>query len=79
MKEVSSASPLTKVVALTAAGNSSFAIVIPLLESVVSLDGVCDREGTFDEHRDEGEEFKFSSGISSFTRGLESRDLGVPE
>lgn len=62
------------------AGNSSLAMLKPLLESVVSLDGVCDLEGAVDEHRDEGDEFIFSSGISSLlTRGLESRDLGVPE
>lgn len=55
----------------------------PLLDSVVScdLDGVWDLEAAFDEHRDEGDEFMFSSGISSLllTRGLESRDFGVPE
>lgn len=45
-----------------------------------NLDGVCEREGAFDEHRDDGDEFKFSRGISSFpTLGLESRDFGVPE
>lgn len=52
----------------------------PLLESVVNLEGVCDREAEFDEHLDEGEEFKFSNGISSLlARGLESLDFGVPE
>lgn len=34
----------------------------------------------FDEHLDDGLELRFSRGISSFfTRGLESRDFGVPE
>lgn len=58
----------------------SFATLKPA-ESVDSLDGVCDREGTADEHLDDPAEFKFSSGISSLvTRGLESRDVfGVPE
>lgn len=52
----------------------------PLLESVVNLEGVCDREAEFDEHLDEGEEFKFSNGISSLlARGLDSLDFGVPE
>jgi hypothetical protein len=48
----------------------------PLFDSVANLDGVCDLE----EHLDEGVEFIFSIGISSLlTRGLESRDLGVPD
>lgn len=52
----------------------------PLLESVDNLDGVCDLDAAFEEHRDDGDEFKFSNGISSLlTRGLESRDFGVPE
>lgn len=61
-------------------GNASFATLSPLLESVESLDGVCDLDGALDEHRDDGDEFKFSKGISSLlARGLESLDLGVPE
>lgn len=33
-----------------------------------------------EEHLEEGDEFKFSNGMSSLlTRGLESLDLGVPE
>lgn len=61
-----------------ATGTVSFATLKPLLESVVNLEGVCDREAVFDEHLDEL--LKFSSGISSLlTRGLESRDFGVPE
>ena len=52
----------------------------PLLESVESLEGVCERDGTFEEHRDDPAELRFSRGISSLlTRGLESRDFGVPE
>jgi hypothetical protein len=60
------------------AGSASFAMLKPLLESVDSLEGVCDREGTADEHLEEPAELRFSNGISS--RGLESRlDFGVPE
>lgn len=51
-----------------------------MLESVDSRDGVWDLEAGFEEHLDEGVEFKFSSGISSLlTLGLPSLDLGVPE
>lgn len=58
----------------------SFAKLKPLLESVVNREGVCDREAEFDEHLEEGEEFRFSNGISSLlTRGLDSLDFGVPE
>lgn len=61
-------------------GSASFAMLRPLLESVESLDGVCDREGAADEHLEDPAEFKCSRGISSLlTRGLESRDFGVPE
>ncbi len=62
---------------------ASFAIENPFVESVASLDGVCDLDGTFEEHRDDGLEFKFSKGISSDIgremRGLDSLDFGVPE
>lgn len=52
----------------------------PLLESVDNLEGVCDLDGTLEEERDDGLEFRFSNGISSLLmRGLDSRDLGVPE
>lgn len=53
----------------------------PLLESVESREGVCDREGTVDEHLEEPAELRFSKGISSLLiRGLQSRDdFGVPE
>lgn len=65
---------------MIASGVISLATLNPLLESVDSREGVCDLDGTFDEHRDDGLEFKFSNGISSLlTRGLESRDFGVPE
>lgn len=75
MKEVSSELPTASSPLATGAAS-----LLPLLESVVSLDGVCDRDAAVDEHRDDGDEFKFSSGISSLlTRGLISRDFGVPE
>lgn len=62
-------------------GSASLAMLSPLLESVESREGVCDRDGTVDEHREEPAELRFSRGISSLlTRGLESReDFGVPE
>jgi hypothetical protein len=61
-------------------GSASLAMLRPLLESVDSLDGVWEREGTVDEHRDDPAELRFSRGISSLLmRGLESRDFGVPE
>lgn len=51
-----------------------------MLESVDNLDGVWDLDGTLDEHREDGLELRFSKGISSLlTRGLASRDFGVPE
>lgn len=79
MNEVSSECPTTTS-PLAVDGIISFATVSPLLESVVSLDGVCDLDGALDEQRDDGDEFKFSRGISSLlTRGLESRVFGVPE
>lgn len=54
--------------------------------SSVNREGVCDREGAFEEFRETGLAFcerrKSSNGISSErglgTRGLDSRDLGVP-
>jgi hypothetical protein len=73
MKEVSSET------GTSTTGRASFAILSPLLESVDSLEGVCDLDGAAEEHLDEPAEFKFSSGISSLSRGLESRDFGVPE
>jgi hypothetical protein len=65
------------------AGAASFAIDSVLVSA--NLDGVWERDGALDEHRDEELEFKFSIGISSddscvvTTRGLESLDLGVPD
>ncbi len=64
-------------------GNESWG-EIPLLDSMPNLEGVCDRDGTFDEFLDDGLElfFKSSIGISSErgrSRGLFSRDLGVPD
>lgn len=52
----------------------------------INREGVCDRDGAFEEFRETGLAFcerrKSSSGISSDrglgTRGLDSRDLGVP-
>lgn len=62
-------------------GRASLITTGPLtVESIVRiLDGVWDLDAEFDEHRDEGEELRFSSGISSLviTRGLESLDFGV--
>lgn len=60
---------------------------MPLLESVVNRDGVCDLDGAFEEFLDDGlgfcERLKSSIGISSergrANRGLLSRDLGVFE
>lgn len=78
MKDVSSECPVAS--SPLTSGATSFAMLNPLLESVVSLEGVCDREAEFDEHLDDGDEFRCSSGISSLlTRGLESLDFGVPE
>jgi hypothetical protein len=80
MNEVSSDELSTAASSPFGTGTASLAITRPLLESVDSREGVCDRDATFEEHLDEGDEFKFSSGISSLlTRGLESRDFGVPE
>lgn len=82
MKLVSSdlrkTTPPFAVVAAIVVGIVSFAIDKLLVESVDKREGVCDREGTFDEQRDDdGLEFKFSIGISSevgreMTRGLDS-------
>lgn len=59
---------------------ASFTTLSPLLESVDSLDGVWDLEAGLEEHLDEGDEFRFSKGISSLlTLGLPSLDLGVPD
>jgi len=66
----------------TAGETTSFAMLSPLLDSVDNRDGVCDLEATVDEQRlDEGDEFRFSIGMSSevgnvIMRGL---DLGVPD
>lgn len=65
-------------------GVDSFGSDKPFVESVVKRDGVCERDGAFEEHRDDGlEELRFSRGISSDVgreiRGLESLDFGVPE
>lgn len=78
MNEVSTEFP-TETSPLTACAGVSLGKLKPLLESVPNLDGVCDREAAFEEHRDDGDEFIFSRGISSLLRGLPSRDFGVLE
>lgn len=84
IKDVSSDLCLKATSPFDVVGTDSFAIDRPFVESVVNLDGVCERDGAFEEQRDDGlDEFKFSKGISSDagrkTRGLESLDFGVPE
>lgn len=61
-------------------GWESLVKTIPLaVDSSAILDGVCDLDAEFEEHLDDGDEFKFSIGISSLltTLGLASLDLGV--
>lgn len=84
MNDVSSDLCLNTTSPLDVVGTASLAIVRPFVESVVNREGVCERDGAFEEQRDDGlDEFKFSKGISSEvgrkTRGLESLDFGVPE
>lgn len=91
IKDVSSEFVRSSVLSLLSpltTGKASLAMVrIPLLESVVNRDGVCDLDGAFEEFLDDGlgfcERLKSSMGISSergrTNRGLLSRDLGVFE
>lgn len=65
-------------------GTISFATESPFIESVLKREGVCEREGAFEEQRDDEGLCKFSIGISSevgreLMRGLDSLERDVPE